>query len=200
MNYKNSRDAAWQMLIKNRIASLPVSVQKICKSERVKLFTYEEGSALIQKLGLEEHTIENDAFSIGRRIFYDDTKPAARQRFSVAHELGHIVLHTPNEVTVYNREISPGDDPIEREANIFASRLLAPLCVLHYLDLNSAAEIAEVCNISMTAAEIRYMRLCEIRERDRRSRERNGYGCFLLSPFERKVLENFKDFITEHRR
>lgn len=200
MNYKNSRDAAWQMLIKNRIASLPVSVQRICKSERVKLFTYEEGSALIQKLGLEEHTTENDAFSIGRRIFYDDTKPTTRQRFSVAHELGHIVLHTPNEATVYNREISPGDDPIEREANIFASRLLAPLCVLHYLNLNSAAEIAEVCNISMTAAEIRYMRLCEIRERDRRSRERDGYGSFLLSPFERKVLENFKDFITENRR
>lgn len=200
MNYKNSRDAAWQILIKNRITSLPVSVQKICKSERVKLFTYEEGCELIRKLGLEEHTIENDAFSIGRRVFYDDTKPATRQRFSVAHELGHIMLHTPNEATVYNREISPGDDPIEQEANIFASRLLAPLCVLHYLNLNSAAEIAEVCNISITAAEIRYERLCKIRERDKAMRSRNGYGCFLLSPLERKAFENFKDFITENKR
>lgn len=196
MNYKNSRDAAWQMLIKNRISSLPVSVQKICKSERVKLFTYEEGSALIRKLGLEEHTVENDAFSIGRRIFYDDTKPATRQRFSVAHELGHIVLHNPTEATVYNREISPSESPIEREANIFASRLLAPLCVLHFLNLNSAKEVAEVCNISTTAAEIRYERLCKIRERDRATER----GCFLLSPLERKVFENFKGFIARHKR
>ena len=200
MNYKNSRDAAWQMLIKNRISSLPVSVHKLCKSEQVKLFTYEEGRALIQRLGLEEHTVENDAFSIGHRIFYDDTRPATRQRFSVAHELGHIVLHNPTEATVYNREISPSESPIEREANIFASRLLAPLCVLHFLNLNSAAEIAEVCSISMTAAEVRFARLCEVRERDRATRSQKGYGCFLLSPLERKAFENFKGFIAENRR
>ena len=188
------------MLIKNRISVLPVSVQKLCKSERIKLFTYGEGDVLIRKLGLEEHTAENDAFSIGRRIFYDDTKAVTRQRFSVAHEIGHIVLHCPTEATVYNREISPSDSPIEHEANIFASRLLAPLCVLHFLNLNSPEEISEVCNISMTAAEIRYKRLCEIRERDKEFRDRTGRGCLLLSPLERKVFENFKEFIAENKR
>ena len=198
MNYQNSRDAAWQMLIKNHISSLPVSVNNICKSEHIRLFTYQEGKRVIEQLSLQDHMHENDAFSFCHMIFFDDRQPITRQRFSVAHELGHIVLHPAVEATVLNREISPNDSPLETEANIFASRLLAPLCILHFLNLNSPQQIAELCQISMIAAKIRYQRLCDIRKRDERMRSKKGYGCFLLSPLEQQVYRNFENYIKSN--
>lgn len=200
MDYKNSRDVAWRILIENHISSLPISVHKLCQSEHIRLVTYREGRKIIEKLNLEGNTIGNDAFSMARIIFYDDTKQLARQRFSVAHEIGHIILHESTTATVMNREIASNDNPMETEANIFASRLLAPICVIHYLNLNSPQEIAESCNISITAATIRYERLRIIRERDVKMRASHGYGCFLLSPLERQVYKNFERFITKHRR
>lgn len=191
MNYKKSRDLAWKVLYRCKAERLPISVSDLCKCERIRLFSYTSGADLIYRLGLEEHMRGNDAFSLRRIIFYDERMPIGRQRFSIAHELGHILLHSPEGVTVYNREPSPNDDPIEHEANVFASRLLAPLCVLHYMNVQSAEEIAETCNISITAARIRYERLQLIRERNRRT------SCFLLSPHERRVYRRFRRFICD---
>lgn len=203
MNYKNSRNLAWQLLIKNGISQLPVDVIKICRAEGITLFTYRSGKNFIKELNLEEHLQENDAFSVGRIIFYDDTKPTQRQRFSIAHELGHIFLHIgkgAEDATVYNREPWPTNDPIETEANIFASRLLAPLIVLQFLNLNSAKDISECCDISYTAAKYRFDRLCQIRKRNSEARKETGHGTFLLSNLERKVLENFKDYIDAFKK
>ena len=199
MNYKNSRDAAWEMLIKHNVSALPVSVSKICKRERIKLLSYNEGKEIIEKLQLTDHTV-NDAFSIGRRIFFSDETSLERQRFSIAHELGHIILHEYEGATVYNREISPEDAPLESEANVFASRLLAPLCVLHFVGVQSAEEISKLCSISITAAKIRHERLCEIQERERELIRTRGRGCFLLSPLEREVFKNFSAYIKENKR
>lgn len=200
MNYKDSRDAAWKMLLKSKVSSLPVNVKKICKSEGIRLVSYSSGARVIHKLGLESNMVGNDAFSVGKVIFYDDKTSIGRQRFSIAHELGHIVLHCSERVTVYNREPSPNDDPIEAEANVFASRLLAPLCVLHYLNVKSAQEISELCNISSAAAKIRFERLCAVRERDRELRLFMGRGCFLLSPLEREVYRMFEGYIRKNRK
>ena len=189
MNYKHSRDAAWQMLIKNKVSSLPVSVDKICRGEGLRLLSYSKGMELIEKLKLEENAKGNDAFSFGRMIFYDQTKSIERQRFSIAHELGHYVLDDGTD----------GDER-EREADIFASRLLAPLCVLHYIGVSSASEISELCKISRSAAEIRMRRLIEIRERDAEMLRRTGRGCFLISPLEREVYRRFKRYILKARR
>lgn len=199
MNYEKSRDLAWQLLMKHKISVLPVNLTKICKAERIRLCSYENGSNVIQKLQLEEHTVGNDAFSIGRVIFYNDENSIARQRFSIAHEMGHIFLHSPCGATVYNREPSTNEDPLEAEANIFASRLLAPLCVLHYLNVHSPEEISRICNISITAARIRMERLNEVRKREETFRRVYGRSCFLQSPYEREVFRMFSTFIETHR-
>lgn len=191
MNYKYSRDMAWQTLIKNNISVLPVKVKKICKGERISLWSYRKGAKLIRRLGLENNIIGNDAFSFERFIFYDDTKPPSRQRFSIAHEIGHILMH--------DSDGSANTEANEREADIFASRLLAPLCVLHFLGVGSSEEISELCQISMIAARIRYDRLFEIRERDREMRRTTGHGCFLLSPLERQVHRNFRKYIEKNK-
>lgn len=202
MNYNKSRDLSWKMLLNYGISKLPIDIVSICKKERVKLFTYKQGESFIKSFKLESHTEGNDAFSISDMIFYDDTKPSQRQRFSIAHELGHIFLHSEKsgKATVYNREPAPTDDPVETEANIFASRLLAPLCVIQFLNLNSAKEIAEYCDISYTAAKLRFSRLCEIRKRNSEKRKEKKHGTFLLSRLERQVIANFAEYIEKNKK
>lgn len=200
MNYKNVRDIVWKILIKNEITELPIDLEKICKQEGINLFSYKVGKNFIESLGMTDEDLENDAFSISSAIFYNEEKPHQRIRFSIAHEIGHILLHTNRAIKVYNREPSPYDSPIEVEANAFAARLLAPLCVLQFLNLNSAKEIAEICDISYTAAEHRFSRLCEIRKRNKERRSENKHGTFLMSRLERQVLENFKEYIDKNKR
>lgn len=71
---------------------------------------------------------------------------------------------------------------------MFASRLLAPACVLWGLNFHTAEEIAKVCNISITAAQIRAERMDMLYKRNK----------FLISPLERKVYEQLKGFIDKH--
>ena len=183
------------------MSCLPVDIKRICQAEKITLFTYNTGKNFIKRLNLEEHTVDNDAFSVGNIIFYNDEKTTQRQRFSIAHELGHIFLHNSDEkATVRNREPAPNDDPVETEANIFASRLLAPLCVLQFLNLNSAREIAEFCDISHTAAQLRFCRLCEIRKRNSLRLREKKHGTFLLSKLERCVIDNFKEYIEKNKK
>ena len=89
-----------------------------------------------------------------------------------------------------NREPSLEDDPLEQAANVFASRLLAPACVLWGCNMQSAAEIAQLCGISQTAAEFRWERLQLLYQR----------GKFLTSPLERQVYAQFRPYIDAHRR
>src|SRR5258708_15060820 len=60
-----------------------------------------------------------------------------RRRFTIAHELGHYLLHKGQKVyldenrgaftvNLRNSESAKGEDPEEREANLFAAELLMP--------------------------------------------------------------------------
>ncbi|MGP3949867.1 helix-turn-helix domain-containing protein [Streptomyces sp. 7N604] len=66
---------------------------------------------------------EVDAFSFWRDgrpfIFLNTLKSAARSRFDVAHELGHLVMHFDDDAGVRTRAA-------EKEADEFASNLLMP--------------------------------------------------------------------------
>ena len=161
--YKISRDAAWQILIDLKISALPVSVTKICKELNIEVKLYEPKD-------------ENDGFSYikdGKAyIFISKYSSVQRQRFTAAHELGHLIL---------------GSD--EQEANVFASRLLAPACVLWGLGVTDAQQITELCDISLQAAEFRMKRMQELYARNK----------FLISPFEQKVYEQFDSYIKLHK-
>lgn len=202
MDYKRARDLSWEILIRNKVSSLPVDVEAICIKEGITLLSYETGRELIENLDLPEHTLDNDAFSVGNIICFDENSSPQRRRFSIAHELGHIFLHTGdgNKVTLYNREPQPLDDPIENEANLFASRLLAPLGVIQFLNLNTISEISQYCDISYSAAKLRYHRLCEIRKRSSKRLKEKKHGTFLLSRLERQVIENFKEYIEKNKK
>ncbi len=205
MNYRLARDTAWKVLINNGISSLPVDIFEICKSEGVFLFTYKGAKSIIEELGIEEHNKTNDAFCFGRFIFYDDEKSIQRQRFSIAHELGHILLHleggkySDKSLRLEKDELPCHTDEIEVEANTFAARLLAPLCVLQFMNVSSPSQIASLCEIGFTAARLRYDRLCRVRKRSAERRREKGHGTFLIDGYERMVLENFRDYIERNK-
>lgn len=61
-----------------------------------------------------------------RKIFVNSTDPIVRQRFTLAHEIGHAVLHKGVDEVDYRREIDFPQSDKEREANLFAAELLMP--------------------------------------------------------------------------
>lgn len=191
--YQKSRDAAWQLLIDTKADHLPIDLDSMCKRIGAKVYNYQQAKPTLIKTGLDKLANETDGMTlfVGNKpvIFFDSVCYAPRIRFTVAHELGHLILGhvSPGQYTILNREPSPNDAPEERAANQFAARLLAPACVLWGLNLHSAEEIADVCKISHQAAVFRAERMAELYRRNK----------FLISLLERRVYEQFQPFIRE---
>lgn len=110
-DYKKSRDLAWQILINHNISNLPVKVGDICKSMHIRVISYSKGCEHIKNFDTYACPESNDGFTFQDAIFYNEKCSIPRQRFTVAHELGHILLH--NGKGIYNREPSENDNPIE---------------------------------------------------------------------------------------
>lgn len=165
--YKGVRNASWKCLIDCKIDRLPTELGKICKTNGIQI---KKNSALDQDKLLpnergKTHYIDGKCFIIVR-----DADPFPIQRYTVAHEIGHILL---------------GENSPEDTAERFAIGILAPACVLHALEIDSAEDIAKLCNISITAASHRSERMKILNQRD----------MFLKHPLEREVYEQFKPFI-----
>lgn len=182
MNYKDyqiSRDLAWKILLQENVTELPVKISRLCRQMGIEVYQYTPADGNDGRCTIVD----------GKpRIYVSERCQPQRQRFSCAHELGHILLGHVNEGDLINREPDPKDNPIEQAANVFAARLLAPACVLWALNARTPEEIAALCDISYQAARFRAERMELLYRR----------GKFLAHPLERAVYENFSDFI--HRR
>lgn len=92
-------------------------------------------------IGLVEKTFDKDIsglLAIGKNqavISYNYLEDEKRQRFTIAHELGHYFLHSkdqplfidkPQRVMYRNNASATGEIQKEREANAFAAALLMP--------------------------------------------------------------------------
>ena len=179
--YQKSRNASWEMLLDLGITELPVKITDLCRRIGIPVKALELGA-------------DQDGYSMivnGEPIIVINSlklSNVARMRFTVAHELGHIMLGHVGVYELVNREPSPGDNEIEQQANIFASRLLAPACVLWGCKVKSPEEIMQLCDISRKAAQFRFNRMKILYKRDK----------FLLSPLERQVFQQFKPFISKY--
>lgn len=73
-----------------------------------------------------------------RTIYVNESDSHHRQLFTIAHELGHWILHkpiydaSPDQYAVLQRIPlgKPDIDPLEKEANVFAATLLVPKYLL----------------------------------------------------------------------
>ena len=107
-------------------------------------------------------------------IFYNDKARPERQRFTVAHELGHFVLHREIQAKFNcdKESVYTGADTlkqIEREADEFASNLLMPGDLLRKritgkrIDFHLLGELAKEFGVSLEAMCIRLIKFTEQR-------------------------------------
>lgn len=186
-NYQRTRDAAWRILRDCGIDRLPVNLNAICASLGIHARSYTDVRDWIGRLPRQCNDADGIIyFRHGEPVLlYDDTTTDGRARFTIAHEIGHLVLgHVDGGLPLHRSNLG-SVDPRERAANQFAARLLAPACVLWGLDLHAPEEIAVACNISITAAAFRAERMEELYRR----------GRFLSYPLEREVYDRFTDYI-----
>lgn len=180
--YQTSRNASWQFLIDNNINKLPVSLGVVCKNLYYKILE----DSKIHYLQANQRGISFCKDDIWYIVLQDKLNPPT-QRYTLAHELGHIFLGHPLIDGKYGRTFA--SSPEEYQAERFAIDILAPACVLWGLNLHTPEEIAKVCNISMTSAIKRARRMEELYRRN----------MFLSHPLERQVYQQFQSFIIENR-
>ena len=102
-------------------------------------------------------------------IFYNGKASPERQRFTIAHELGHLILHRGQQQSFNcdKESVYSGIDTIrtiEREADDFASNLLMPGDLLRdwisnqRIDLRALSAIAKRFQVSFEALCIRFIK------------------------------------------
>ncbi|PCJ17838.1 MAG: hypothetical protein COB02_12275 [Candidatus Cloacimonadota bacterium] len=90
------------------------------------------------------------------KIFLKDKLYDLRNRFTLAHELGHFILHSKSgQIKIHARRY--GTSQIEKEANRFAAELLMPKNELEELfnQDKSVCELADIFDVSIVAMNVR---------------------------------------------
>lgn len=181
--YSDIRDAAWQCLIDNNIDSLPVDVLKIARQSNIDV----KKNSRIKILLPDEYA---KAFYNGEKwiIVYNDLNDVVASRFAIAHELGHILLGHVKTYAKYATIEETGIKPkAEKQADMFALRLLCPACVLWGLQISSADDIESTCRVPRKQAQIRSERMKDLSKRN----------AFLSNPYEKSAYNNFFTYISE---
>ena len=107
-------------------------------------------------------------------IFYNGKASPERQRFTIAHELGHLILHRGQQQSFNcdKESVYSGIDTIrtiEREADDFASNLLMPGDLLRdwisnqRIDLRVLSALAKRFQVSFEALCIRFIKFTTLR-------------------------------------
>lgn len=191
--YKKARNKSWEVLLQCGIRNLPIDLGSIAQRYNLKIIAYSK-TTLFQ--AFSEEVKKGDGFIANveeqKEIFINDKiNNRNRRRFTLAHELGHGLLeHNIGEIHYRNSEIDNQSDIQEFEANIFARDILMPTTVLAALNVHTAEEIMNLCDISHLSAEIRLKRLEELYKRN----------MFNMHPLEKQVREQFSEFINTYKK
>lgn len=122
--------------------------------------------------GFDGALVRNPDDSTQWGIFYSDRASPQRRRFTIAHELGHLVLHRARQASFHcdwagaNAAASTVTAlaPMEREADDFASHLLMPGDALREglagrpVDLHLLSELARRFAVSFEALCLRFIK------------------------------------------
>lgn len=184
VNYYNVRNTAWEFLIKNNVTFYPLDLHEILKQNNWKVTTYKQYSCS-HHVELEElYKISTDGFTKVDEnddyvIVVNDINNRWRNRFTIAHEIGHIILHKTFKES----------SQLEKEANMFAARILMPMLLIKELNITTAEDLSQLCDVSIEAARYRLKRFNEIKWRER----------FYTNPYEIAVYDKLKNFINKRR-
>jgi Zn-dependent peptidase ImmA (M78 family) len=122
--YALARRKALELIQAAKIVQPPVPVEKLAELSGAAV-RYEPFDGKLS--GLLYRSTDGSIIGI------NSLHAAVRQRFSIAHEVGHLLLHEPQLqidehafIAFRNPESSKASDPAEVEANQFAATLLMP--------------------------------------------------------------------------
>ena len=127
-DYNKMVELALELLMDYEIYSFPLSLKFLAKKLNIKLRKYSELNSdlfdkLVKKSPLGTTTMEKYSnFHIEYQLWYNDIdNNDARNRFTIAHEIGHVV----NED--FEKTITENDEQLR---DYFAKCLLAPQCLI----------------------------------------------------------------------
>ncbi len=152
---------AHKLIKQNNITKPPIAVTEIAKALGINVIPYGFGDGVSGIL-----IIEDNISTIG----YSNSDSKKRQRFTIAHELGHYVLHSDRKNINKKEQIfvdkkflvryrgsqkySHAEILNEKEANAFAAELLMPKSFIEaelskkdYMDYTESELIEELANV-----------------------------------------------------
>lgn len=159
----STREAAKELLREAKVSRPPIPVERLARLRGAQV-RYEPLEGDLSGMLFRE----GDRAIIGVNALH----PKSRQRFTVAHELGHLELHEPTGIHVDHRFLvrrrdersSQAVDREEIEANGFAAELLMPAWMLEedlagfeldYEDEELTRWLADRYKVSLQAMAIR---------------------------------------------
>ena len=143
-------------ILRYKINKLPLNIDdlgKICEKLGFLLLSYQESESVLQTLNMHAYTMY-PAFTMinedAKFVLFDSTLSTGTRIFAIAHEIGHIALqHNYHGFLGFSNV----DSHHEREANVFAYQLIAPLCVLYAMDVRTIREIQSETLLDSTRAK-----------------------------------------------
>ena len=146
VDYKKIIETVYKLIAELEIKKLPVLVDYITNELWIKQIK----NCDLQKPLLHLNQNGLAVLSEGKfYIIYNEKDNLQERRFTVAHEIGHILLGH-----LFSNPTSQQEKKIrEQEADIFATFLLAPVCVIQALKLQTPKEIQSVCNMPYQYAQ-----------------------------------------------
>ena len=145
-DYQRAKGEAIHLLQKFGLEKPPVNPMDIAQYLGVKISFVEFEKKLNNISGF--YDFEEDT------IFVNKDEYPLRKTFTIAHELGHRILHVEwaksSEYKVLMRGDVRTDDPKEAEANTFAANLLVPRFMLNkYWEDFSSTQLSELFVVSV---------------------------------------------------
>ena len=115
-NFENAETEAFKLLSKYKISEPPVRIDEIIEKEGLNVIEADFGD--------ESNSISGLINPDEKTIYVNQKESDNRQAFTIAHELGHWLLHQPQLTKnkdigiMYRKSITTlNDDPLEKEAN-----------------------------------------------------------------------------------
>lgn len=150
------RDAGWtsaaDILSYFRVTLPPVNVEDIAARMQI-------GVARVQAKGWSG-AVRTDEGSAS--IWIHENEAPHRQRFTIAHEIGHLMLHPDEDGRVFFRDTSFFGNAREVEANRFAADLLMPKHLVNAAMSALGAEVSRLAKVFQVSDEAMAIRLKEI--------------------------------------
>jgi Zn-dependent peptidase ImmA (M78 family) len=149
----NAKTAAQAILDDYWDGNFPVNVMAISQSLGVGVLGIADDDTVYSGAYYPHHPENNNRPT----IIINDAEPSYRQRFTMAHELGHHVMHGYQSFRD-QLHFAVGREPKEIEANNFAANLLMPEFEFRTLVESgryNASELANIFGVSPSAFSMR---------------------------------------------